>query len=264
MGGLRRMLRLAGIFAGASISARMEYRANFLVSLISAILGVGGSLLGLVVLYSDGTTLGGWSQREAFAVVGIYTFVGGIIDLYIRPNLGRIASLVRDGALDFRLLKPVDTQFLISVRDLNPFALPGVLLGLAVTVWAAAGVPGVTVSGVLLGGLLVLASLAIVYSIWFMLCTTAFWFVKVENASELFTGFYQAGQFPVTAFPGWARHLFTFVIPIAFITTIPAEMIIGRSDGTRALAAVGFAAILVVGSRLFWRTAVRNYTSASS
>ncbi|HWG84892.1 MAG TPA: ABC-2 family transporter protein [Deinococcales bacterium] len=263
-GTLRRHLRLAGLFASASIAARMEYRTNFLLNTLTALLEVGGAILGLVVLFADGQRLGGWTQREALVVVGVYNLVNGAISTYIRPNLGRIASLVRDGALDFRLLKPVDTQFIVSVRDFNLFAVPGMLLGLAVIVWAAWDLPGVTLAGAAFGALMVVAGLAIVYSLWFMLSTTAFWFVKVENASELFNGFFQAGQFPVTAFPGWARVMFTFIIPIAFITTVPAELVVGRAGPERALLAAGVAVALIVISRLFWQHAIRSYTSASS
>ena len=261
---LVRHARLIGIFAGASVAARLEYRANFVVNLIGSVLGTAGSILGIAVLYSQGAPLGGWTQREALVVVGVFTLVEGIIGAFIRPNLGRIAPLVRDGALDLRLLKPIDTQFLVSVRDLNPFQLPDVAFGLALVTWAAWGLPGATVAGAAAGAALLLAGVAIVYSVLFMLSTTAFWFVKVDNASELFTGLFRAGQFPVSAFPGWIRVLFTFVVPVAFITTVPAELIVGRAQGGAILAAVAIAALLLFVSRRFWLFAIRNYTSASS
>ncbi len=252
------------IFAGASISAQMEYRANFVVSIISSLLTAGGALFGLLVLSSDGNPVGGWSYAEATIVVGLFTLVQGFIGAVLQPNLSKIAESVRTGTMDFTLVKPIDAQFFVSTRNVNLFRIIDVLVGLALIGWAIPQIPGVTVSGVLAGALLLLAALIIVYAIWFLLTTTAFWFVKVENVTELFSGLFRAGQFPVTVFPGWVRIFFTFIVPIAFITTIPAEALIGRMQGQNALIAVGTALVLVLLSRWFWQRAVASYTSASS
>lgn len=260
----RRYLRIARIFAGASLSAQMEYRANFLISVLVAVASSAGALLGLVVLYSDGQPLGGWSHREALVVVGLFTAVDGAIGAFLRPNLDKIAEGVRTGTMDFTLLKPVDSQFVVSTRSVNIFGFPQILLGLGLIVWAVAGIPSVSATGILVGILLILAGLSIVYSVWFMLCTTAFWFVKVENITELFNGLFRAGQFPVSAFPGWARVFFSTIAPVAFITTVPAEALVGRVQPRGALIAITVAALLALVSRQIWQYAVRSYTSASS
>src|SRR5687767_8953125 len=88
---LRRYLRLMRVFAGASISAQLEYRANFMISLIGAFLISGGSLFGLLVLTGDGQPLGGWSYREASVVVGLFTLMQGFIGAFLQPNLNKIA-----------------------------------------------------------------------------------------------------------------------------------------------------------------------------
>jgi ABC-2 type transport system permease protein len=261
---LRRYLRLIGVFTRASISAQLEYRANFLVSLIGALLSSGGALFGLLILAGDGQPVGGWSYREASVVVGLFTIVQGFIGTVLYPNLNKIAEAIRLGTMDFTLLKPIDAQFLVSTRNINLFPSFAILIGAGVTVWAASGIPGLTAGGALVGALLFGAALAIVYAIWFILTTSAFWFVKVENITELFNGLFRAGQFPVTAFPGWVRGLFTFIVPVAFITTVPAEAIIGRLRLESALAAMGMALALLAVARWFWGVAVRSYTSASS
>lgn len=261
---ITRYLRLAAIFAGASISAQLEYRANFLISLITSLLTAGGSLLGLLVVSGDGQPIGGWSYREAAVVVGLFTLVQGVVGAFLRPNLNKIAEAVRLGTMDFTLLKPIDAQFIVSTRNISLFQAIDVLLGLGIVAWAGAGLPGLTPAGVLVGALLMLAGLLIVYAIWFMLSATAFWFVKVENLTDLFNGLFRAGQFPVSAYPGWVRLLFTFVVPVAFVTTVPAEALIGRFQPLSALAALLAASLLLLAARLLWRLALASYTSASS
>jgi ABC-2 type transport system permease protein len=232
--------------------------------LVGSILTAGGALFGLLILAGDGEPVGGWSYREAMVVVGLFTLVQGYIGAFLYPNLNKIGEAIRTGTMDFNLMKPIDAQFLVSTRNVNVFRLIDVLVGLALIVWAVTGLPGVTAGGLVLGTLLVIASLAIVYAVWFMLTTTAFWFVKVENITELFGSLFRAGQFPITVFPGWVRFLFTFIVPVAFITTVPAEVLIGRPNLAAVAGTVVVALTLLVASRLLWRWAVGSYTSASS
>lgn len=259
-----RYLRLIAIFAGASISAQLEYRVNFVINLVGSLLTAGGALFGLLVIAGSDQSLGGWSYREAMIVVGLFTLVQGFIGALLYPNLNKIAEAVRLGTMDFNLLKPIDAQFLVSTRNINVFHVIDALVGGGLIVWAASGLPRVTWGNLALFGALIGAALITVYAIWFLLSTTAFWFVKVENVTELFNGVFRAGQFPVAVFPGWVRIFFTFVVPVAFITTVPAEALIGRIRPGTAVAALVVALVLLLASRLFWKRAVGSYTSASS
>lgn len=260
---LAKYSRLIGIFVGAGLSAQLEYRANFVVNLVETVLRALGTLLGVSILFAGTSSVGGWTFLEAAVIVGIFTLFDGLMSMLLTPNLNRIAEGVRTGTMDFTLLKPIDAQFLVSFRNVNILRLPDVVLGLGIMVWALAQL-GSGALEIMLGIALLLTAYAIVYSIWFMLSTSAFWFVRVENVTELFWGFYRAGQFPVTAFPGWVRVLFTFIVPIAFITTVPAQAFTGKLESNNLLVALAIAVALLVVSRLFWRFALRSYTSASS
>ncbi|WP_029215199.1 ABC transporter permease [Kallotenue papyrolyticum] len=258
-----RYIKLAAIFAAASISAQLEYRLNFVINAMSSLLTAGSALFGLRVLAGEGTVVGGWSYREAMIVVGLFTLVQGFIGTLLYPNLNKIAEAVRLGTMDFHLLKPIDAQFLVSTRNINIFHVVDICVGAGVTIWALRGLE-TSPSSLLTGGLLIIAALAIVYAIWFGLSTTAFWFVRVENITELFNGLFRAGQFPVSVFPGWVRLFFTFVVPVAFITTVPAEALLGRLTPRNGVVALGVALALLLAARAFWRRAIRSYTSASS
>jgi ABC-2 type transport system permease protein len=112
--------------------------------------------------------------------------------------------------------------------------------------------------------LLLLASLTILYSLWFLLATTSIWFVKTWNATEVLRATLTAGRYPISAYPETLRVLFTVVIPVAFLTTVPAEAILGRPSWAWLLAGGGMALGCFTLSRWFWRLALRSYTSASS
>jgi ABC-2 type transport system permease protein len=110
----------------------------------------------------------------------------------------------------------------------------------------------------------ILFSILILYCLWFILGTTSVWFVKIYNVTEVLRGVVEAGRYPITAFPVAYRFFFTFVIPIVFLTTVPAEVILGRVNVFSLLNGGLLAIGLLFVSNRFWRFALRFYTSASS
>jgi ABC-2 type transport system permease protein len=107
--------------------------------------------------------------------------------------------------------------------------------------------------------------LVILYSLWFMLASIAIWYVKVSNVNEVLNGLLVAGRYPIDALPAGAyRFVFTFIVPVALLTTVPAEVALGRAGASGVGLTAGFALGALVLSRAFWRFALRYYTSASS
>jgi ABC-2 type transport system permease protein len=172
---------------------------------------------------------------------------------------------IREGTLDFALTKPEDAQLLVSVQAVDIWGIIDVILGTVVLILALVRL-GERVGGAqasMFGGML-LAGVAIVYAFWLILATTAFWFVRVENILVIFQSMYEAGRWPISLYPGWLRYGLTFLVPVAFATTIPAEALTGRLDVPTLLGAFGLAVVLLVASRLFWRTGIRHYSGASA
>lgn len=262
---MTRYLHLLRVFTAATIAAQLEYRANFVGALLASLGEVAVALLGLsVVFMQPGTTsVGGWSFREALLVTGFFMLTEGVISVFIQPNMSKIAENIRTGNMDFTLLKPIDAQFNVSARSLNILRLPDLLIGLGLLLYAAAGLP-VTFGGVLAATGLYLSGVVIVYCIWLALSTTAFWFVKTQNATELFNGVFGAARFPATSFPLPVRFFLTFIVPVTLITTVPAQALLGRLTPALALVSPLIALVLAVATRLFWQKAVASYTSASS
>ena len=108
------------------------------------------------------------------------------------------------------------------------------------------------------------ASLVIIYSLYLALSTLAFWFTRIEEVASIIWLHSTAGSFPITAYPNWARFFFTFILPVAFVTTVPAEAATGRLDWDWGLGAIAFAAAMLCGASWLWSRAIRNYSSASS
>lgn len=258
-----RYLKVLALFWTTAIAAELEYRLNFLLASLSSLGGLAGSLFGLFLFYRTGYRFEGWSWPEAQLVLGIFTLLQGASATLFVPNLNKIVEQVQQGTLDFVLLKPVSSQFWLSTRSLSPWGIPDFLFGLALIGYAGQQL-GLSPLDYLQGILPLACSLVILYSLWFMMGSLSIWFVKIYNVTEVLRGLVEAGRYPINAYPAGFRIFFTFVVPVAFLTTFPAEAALDRRPLFWLSGAAFLAIALLWLSNRFWRFALRFYTSASS
>ncbi len=258
-------VRLAAVQARASLTTAMQYRADFFVQGAMTAYWLGWNLVPLLVLYGDRDTVAGWSFGAALVVMANFVIVRGILEGAVNPSLGAVVEQIRSGAFDYTLLRPADAQFLVSTARFAPWRVLDVLGGIGLLVYAlvevgTAPTPGQLAAGVVLLG----AGLVVMYSLWIMIVATAFWVVRMDNLIYLLSSIFDAARWPSTVFRGTWRFLFTFVVPLALMTTYPAKAMLGTLDASAAMACVGGALAVACVARLVWKLALRNYTSASS
>ena len=111
---------------------------------------------------------------------------------------------------------------------------------------------------------MLLAGGVILYSLWFLIAATSIWFVKTWNATEVLRALLASGRYPLHAYPPALRLLFTVVLPVAFLTTVPAQVLLGEAVVPMLLTGVALAFVFLAAARMFWLFALRFYTSASS
>jgi ABC-2 type transport system permease protein len=177
----------------------------------------------------------------------------------------RFTEEVRDGKLDHALTKPVDAQMLVSVRQVEVWQAVDVLTGAGVVVVALLRLGGgLGVVDVLAFGAALAAGAVLLYCFWMLLATLAFWIVNMWHLPELFEGVFQTGRWPIGIYPPWLRFGVTFLVPIAFAVTVPAEAVTSRLEWQTLALAAGFAVVLFGITRWFWRYGLKNYTGASA
>ena len=260
---MQRYLRVLRLFWSTAIAAEMEYRINFIVATITSLGNLTGSLFGLFLFYRTGYNFAGWSWDAALVVLGIFTLLQGFSSTFLAPNLNSIVRHVQEGTLDFVLLKPIRSQFWLSTHTISPWGLPDLIFGSAIIGYAGKRL-GLSINNYLVSAVPLFLGLVILYSLWFMLGATSIWFVKIYNVTEVLRGLLEAGRYPIAAYPAAYRFFFTFVVPVAFLTTVPAEAMLGRGQITWLIGAVVLALGLFFVTTWFWRFALRFYTSASS
>jgi ABC-2 type transport system permease protein len=243
----------------------LQYRVNFFIQLFESLVSLGIGLVGLALVFSHTPTLDGWSLPQLLAVLGVYTLMGGLIKATIQPNMQRLLDEIQQGTLDYALTKPADSQVIVSVREVRIWETVDFLVGAVVLMIAVVQLHNSigVLPALLFAGLLVLGGLMI-YCFWLIITTGAFWLVRMDNVLELFQGVYQAGRWPVNIYPEWLQIGLTFLVPIAFAVTIPADALTGRLTWQLVAGAAALTLGLLVFARWFWWFGLRHYSGASA
>ena len=262
-----RYLRLLMVFIKASFMQETAYSTNFVTSVLHSLLNFGTGVLGLSVLFGQVEIVRGWEFASTLAVLGTYLTISALRDLFISPSLDALTGMdgeVWMGTFDFTALRPVDKQFLASVRHWRPFALFDLLLGagtLGVAAWQLGGSISMVQLFTFLAALAV--SVLTLYALLLAFAALVFWSPGFMF-SWVFNGLFQMARYPVGLYPGGLRLLLTWVVPVGIMTTVPAQALSGELPAGMLVASLVFALLLVTGASLLFRGGIRRYASASS
>ena len=262
---MTRYLSLFLVQLRTSIATALQYRANFLIEGTMSIVFFGLALLPLMVLFDQRQTVQGWDRPSALIVMAYFMGVKGVMEGMVSPSLVALVEKIRTGAFDYVLLKPVDAQFMVSSQKYEPWNVFDVIGAVVLAIYALdlrGQWPTPAELGV--GIALFFAGVLAMYSMWIVCAAASFWVVRLDNLVYLLGAIFDTARWPVSVFRGVWRLVFTFVIPVAVMTTFPAMALLGRLDAKTALATIAGALAMLAISRLVWRAAIRNYTSASS
>jgi ABC-2 type transport system permease protein len=262
---MRRALAIVRAQLRASVALALQYRLEFLVEGALAILWIAATLVPVLVVFGIRDAVVGWTFPEMLLVLGWFVALKGVLEGAVSPSLTTVIEHVRTGTLDFVLLKPADAQLLVSVAKLEPWRIVD-LAGAGVIFAYAFGKLGraPTAGEVLAAGAMLVGALLVLYSIAILVVSIAFFAVRVDNLLYLFQSVFDVARWPSTIFRGFLAVLFTYVLPLALMTTYPALALLGRLRLGTALGALAGTVAFAAFARAVWTLSIRKYTSASS
>jgi ABC-2 type transport system permease protein len=264
--GARRYLGIYAALWKNSVTREMTFKVNFLLWILVEILWFGLQLTFIGVLYLHTETIGTWTKWEVVLLIGASHFIQQIFQAFFLINCTNLSELIRTGKLDFLLLLPVNTRFIVSFRQLDLGAFVNAATAVAVMVYAARRlelVPG----AMQLFGFLILCVFGIVihYSLMFLLATISFWTVRAQGIVWGYYNLFNIARLPDEAFHGLFRAVFTFAVPMLLVSNVPVRLLADKVQSPRAMLLLLFMSLLCfVLSEMGWRASVRRYTSASS
>ncbi|GGG02089.1 hypothetical protein GCM10010913_24830 [Paenibacillus aceti] len=263
---MRKYARLYGIFIKNCLIAQMEFRGNFMMSLLVESVYLVAKLLYVLVVFRTDLHVDGIPPEGLLLFIGMHTVVTGFYVGLFFTNFMKIPEYVKDGSLDLMLTKPVSLQFMASLRYVDlALPIPDILVGLVMIGigWHAMEIP-LTFLHIAGFALLLLVSMVITYCLMIIPALLSFRFVQTGAVSEIAHSVWDANNFPMAIYPTWVRRIGTFVIPLFLITNFGPLFLLGQLSWLYAGLALAGSLLLFVAIRLLWQRAVRGYSSASS
>ncbi|MGE5192321.1 MAG: ABC transporter permease [Deltaproteobacteria bacterium] len=264
--------RVLRTFFRNSIVREMAFRGNFLIEVVTNAFWFGAQLVFFTLIFGNVREMNGWSRDQFFAFMATGMIINTLIEAFFMPNCANFSELIRTGNLDFALLKPIDTQFLVSFEKLDMGALCHLLFPLALLGYALRnlGWPVGWVEAAMYVGLVGLG-IAFFYSLMIVLAATSVWLGRNQGLYEFWFYITIFARYPRDIYAGSMagnvlRMLFSYVLPILLVITVPAEVVVGKVLHPSWITAVSVAAAaggLFVSRRVFY-LALKSYRSASS
>jgi ABC-2 type transport system permease protein len=268
-------------FARNSLVRDMTFRLNFVIECISSLSWALMNLGFYIIIFQHTDQIGrasGWGQYEFFVFLSTTMLVNSIVQTFFMPNCEEFSELIRTGRLDFALLKPIDTQFLISLQkvdwsSLSNFVLGLGLLGYSLLVMTQRAEQPLQLSGSILFiyPLYVLCGVAILYSVMITLSATSIWMGRNQTLYDFWFYITNFSRYPMEIYAGrWGsplRMVFTYLLPVLIVVNVPARLLaqpLHPENFSLALFAVLATITSVLVSRRVFLLALNRYRSASS
>jgi len=259
----RRYGRLWAYLARRSMMAQLAYRGDFAMGVARNAGYLALALVFYQVLFMRTGSIAGWSQPAVLLLFGVFRIVKGVLYFFVEENIAAIPGFVRDGQMDFVLLKPINARFLLTCAQVNLGSLFNAAIGAGLVVYglnALHAAPGV---GALAAcAALIVCAVAIFYNMLFMLITVSFWVVNVDGLQYLFDEVLNMAGLPSAVYRGALGLVFSYVIPLGVAATVPAGLLTGHNAPILYAYAPVCAVVTTVLSQWLWRRAIEGYTSA--
>jgi ABC-2 type transport system permease protein len=264
--GWRRYGAIYGSLCRTALVREMGFQTNFILWLFVELLWfvLQLSFNSAIFLHTD--SIGDWTKWQVVMLIGASHFIQQLFQALLLTNCAQLSELVHNGKMDFLLLFPVNTRFLVSLRYVDLGGFISAASGLAVMIYSARQLHLAPTASQLAGfGLLCLSAILIHYSLMFLMATISFWTVRAQGLVMAYYNLFSIARIPDTAFRGSARVVFTLAIPMLLVASVPAKVLLKKLSSPSEIALMlAMSAVTFLVSTLVWGVALRRYSSASS
>jgi len=264
---VRRYIEIYSIMLRNSLIRSMSFKVNFLLWMVVEVLWFVGQIVFFSIIFANVNQIGDWTKWEVVLLVGTHQIIAQIFQAFFFVNIANIPELVRTGKLDSLLVLPVDSQFAVSSKQFELDSIVNAIVGAAIVILSLSNLHLVpTPVAVLLYLTALVFGVAVHYSIMLTLAAISFWIVRAQGLVYGYFNFLNIARYPDVIFPKLFRFIFGWIIPVVIIANIPARLLI-KPLGQPLLLVAHLAIASAIAfwlSRIFWRFALRHYSSASS
>lgn len=272
MSSVRKYRRVFATFLRNSLLREMMFRSNFLITLVTRSFWFAVQIVMFGLIYRSVTRINDWTRDEYFGFMATGMLINAIVEAFFMPNCARFSELIRTGDLDFALLKPIDTQFLVSLEKMELAMVSQIFFAIGLLAYSVAHAQAqLTLSVIATYLLLVAAAVTFFYSLMIGLAATSIFFGRNQGLLDFWFYVTIFARYPSSIYSGSPtaevfRFLFSYVLPILLVVTVPARVILGKSLEPSGLTwlTIVLAMMTFVVSRTIFHWSLKHYRSASS
>ena len=267
-------------FVRNSLVRDLMFPTNFIIETISSIGWVSMNIALYVLIFHYTSRIGAdagngaaWDKYQFFVFLGTAMLINNIVQMFFMPNAEEFSELIRTGGLDFALLKPIDTQFLISLQKVEWSSLANVAVAVLLLAYAVPRLDGFSPSlaAFVLYPLYVALGVLIMYSIMIGLAATSVWLGRNQSLYDFWFYITNFARYPMEIYDGpiggWLRWSLTFLLPVLVVVNVPARLLakpLRAEYAYLAVFAILATALCFIASRWVFKRALLSYRSASS
>lgn len=272
MSGSRMYRRVFCTFLRNSLMREIMFRANFLITVVTRGFWFAMQIVMFDLIYRSVNRINDWSREEYFGFMATGMLVNSIVETFFMPNCARFSELIRTGDLDFALLKPIDTQFLVSLEKIELPMTSQMLFSIGLLVYSVhRSQHVVTAVELTMFVMLVVSAVTFFYSLMIGLAAISVFFGRNQGLLDFWFYVTIFARYPSSIYSGSPtaevfRFLFSYVVPILLVITVPARVLLGKSLEPRLLPmlTIALAALSFGVARGVFIWSLKHYRSASS
>jgi ABC-2 type transport system permease protein len=263
---LKRYLTIYAALWKNSVAREMSFKGNFILWIVVELLWFGLQLCFVSVVFSQTNSVGTWTQWQMVLLVGASNFIQQVYQAFFLVNCTNLSELVRTGKMDFLMLLPVNTRFIVSLRQVDIPSFANAAFAACVMAFAAHKL-GMHPTALQFAGFaaLCVAGLLVHYSLMFMLASISFWTVRAQGIVFGYYNLFNIARMPDEAFKGTFKVVFTFALPVLLVSNVPVRVLTDKiASPVMWPVLIGLGVVWAAISEWFWRKSLRRYTSAST
>ncbi len=262
---INKYIKLALHFLKLSWMREAEYRTNFM---IWCLVDIGWTIIDIiffVTLIRNIGAIGNWNLGESLIVIGVFRLLVIPVWSWMFQSFSVIPKNIAEGRLDIILVKPTNSQFLVSVQKFSFSTIPSIVGGTAFIIFGfkVLGHFPTPVNSLIFLHLLLL-SIVLMYGVYFSTIASSLFFDRLGNIHHVFTSLFDASRFPKEIYGHFLRHLFTLIVPIALMTTVPSEALFGKLELKWIIWFHIITLLFFLLGKTIWNQGLKKYSSASS
>jgi ABC-2 type transport system permease protein len=264
--------RVLMVFFRNALVRELSFRSNFMITLLSRLFWFAAQIVMFDLIFRVVPQINEWTRAEYFGFMATGMLINAIVEAVFMPNCANFSEMIRTGSLDFALLKPIDTQFLVSFEKMDLSMANQIVFAVGLLVYALYQ-NGVWPSGwvLVIYPALLVSAVAFFYSLMLALASSSIWLGRNQGLLDFWFYVTVFARYPASIYSGsptgeLIRFTFQFVLPILLVVTVPAQVVMSMISAPSlwtgaTLVAAGLSLLI---SRAIFQFALTQYRSASS